>query len=306
MAVAIRYAKGADRSGADVRRPQPLHRADHLHSDRQRNRRQADHVSSLDSGQIQERIMRIRRGFRLGSVVTFVLLAAWDVRAQGQTDEFPFVLDLGVGIDVAINGNVNSGGIGRLQGLATAVLPNPYGDVYGTGVQLRFGGGYVLDELSELRGVFTYQSADADLVRLGDIGPSSLYAQFADYKSLGLDFGYRRYFPLETRDLRVYGEATIGVAFIDEIDVLFAAPQGNIVFDQTDFYDATAAFTLSVSAGVLFRVAEQLDLNAQLGLRRVSGLSDVDQLVGTGLEDINNDTARLTFPIVVGVRFRFR
>jgi hypothetical protein len=32
----------------------------------------------------------------------------------------------------------------------------------------------------------------------------------------------------------------------------------------------------------------------------------VDQLVGTGLEDINNDTARLTFPVVVGVRFRFK
>ena len=46
-------------------------------------------------------------------------------------------------------------------------------------------------------------------------------------------------------------------------------------------------------------------LNAQLGLRRVSGLSEVDQFVGTGLEEINNDTARLTFPIVVGVRIRF-
>jgi hypothetical protein len=49
-----------------------------------------------------------------------------------------------------------------------------------------------------------------------------------------------------------------------------------------------------------------VDLNAQLGLRRVSGLSDVDQLAGTGLEGINNDSVRLTFPIVVGVRFRFR
>jgi hypothetical protein len=66
------------------------------------------------------------------------------------------------------------------------------------------------------------------------------------------------------------------------------------------------AFTWNVSAGVLFRIAEQVDLNAQLGLRRVSGLSEVDQLVGSGLEEINNDTARLTFPIVVGVRFRFR
>jgi hypothetical protein len=32
----------------------------------------------------------------------------------------------------------------------------------------------------------------------------------------------------------------------------------------------------------------------------------VDQFLGTGLETINNDTARLTFPLVVGVRFRFK
>lgn len=250
--------------------------------------------------------MRIRRGLLVCSVVMVVVFAASDVRAQGQAGEFPWVLDLGVGIDPTINGNLNSGAIGRLQDQTVAILPSPYGDVYGTGVQLRFGGGYILNDVSELRGIFTYQSADADLVRLGDIGPSSLYSQFSDYKTFGLDLGYRRYMPVQSRDWRVYGEATMGVAFIDEIDALFAAPQADIVFEQTDFYDRTAAFTWSVSAGALFRIAEHVDLNAQLGLRRVSGLSEVDQFVGTGLEEINNDTARLTFPIVVGVRFRFR
>ena len=129
--------------------------------------------------------------------------------------------------------------------------------------------------------------------------------QYDDYKSLSLDFGYRRYIPLPNHRFRVYGEGTIGLAFIDEIDVLFAAPQSNIVFDQTDFYDGTAAFTLGLNAGVLFPVSSQVDVNLQLGLRRLSGLSKVDQLVGTGLEEINDDSARLTFPLVMGVRFRF-
>ena len=53
-------------------------------------------------------------------------------------------------------------------------------------------------------------------------------------------------------------------------------------------------------------MAEQVDVNAQFGLRHVSGLADVDQFVGTGLDNVNNDTARLTFPLVVGVRFRFK
>jgi Outer membrane protein beta-barrel domain len=248
--------------------------------------------------------MDIRRRLVCGAATALLLcVGVQDVRAQ--TDESPWVIDLDLGLDISVNGNVNSGAIGTYQGFATAILPNPYGEVYGTGLHFRFGGGYALNELSELRGVFTYQTADANLVRLGDIGPSSLYAQFSDYKSFGLDLGYRRYVPINVRNLRVYGEATIGAAFVNSIDAQLAAPQANIVFETTDFYDDTAAFTWGINAGVLFRLLDQMDLNAQFGLRRVGGLSEVDQFVGTGLDDINNDSARLTFPIVVGVRFRF-
>jgi hypothetical protein len=253
----------------------------------------------------KERRMAKRGSIVAASVLALALGSAADARAQGYADESRWVFDVGVGVDPSINGNVNSGAIGRLEGQAAAILPNSYGDVYGTGIQLRIGVGFLLTEVDELRGVFTYQSADADLVRLGDIGPSSLYAQYSDYKSVGLDFGFRRYVPIPVERLRVYGEATIGLAFIDDINALLAAPQANLVLDSTDFYDSTAAFTVSVSAGVLFPIAEQIDINGQLGLRRVSGLSEVDQFIGTGLEDINNDTSRLTFPIVVGIRFRF-
>ena len=250
----------------------------------------------------------LRIMMRCSTVMVCVLSATGVAQAQGQApaaDESRWAFEFGVGLDVGVNGNVNSGAVGRLNGLATAFLPQSYGDVYGTGIQFRFGGAYALNRLSEVRGVFTLQSADADLVRLGDIGPSSLYAQYSDYQSFALDVGYRRYMPLDRPDIRVYGEATIGLGFIDAIDAEFAAPQANVVLDSTDFYDQTAAFTWSFGAGVLFRMAEHWDLNAQVGLRHVSGLSDVDQFVGTGLEEINNDSGRLTFPVVVGIRYRF-
>ena len=225
-----------------------------------------------------------------------------DAPAEAQSR---WVADAGVGMNPSINGNVNSGAIGILQGQAAAILPNPYGDVYGTGIDFHFGGGYTLDDQSELRGLFTYQSADADLARFGDIGPSSLYGQYSDYKSFGLDVGYRRYFGTADRDWRPFGEAMIGAAFIDRIDVEFAAPTSNMTLNQTDFYDSTAAFTWRLNFGVLFRMADRLDLSAEMGLRHVGGLSEVDQLTATGLEEINNDTARLTFPVALGVRFRF-
>jgi hypothetical protein len=233
-------------------------------------------------------------------------LLASNAYAQSAPDESRFVVDIGVGVDASINGNVNSGAIGRLEGQAAAILPNSYGDVYGTGIQLRVGVGYVLDEATELRAILIFQSADADLVRLGDLGPSSLYAQYSDYQNLALDFGYRRYIPTPSRSLRAFAEGTIGFGFIDSINAELAAPQSNAILSSTDFYDQTAAFTWSISGGVLFRVAEQLDFTAQLGLRHASGLSKVDQFVGTGLEDINNDSARLTFPVVVGLRVRFK
>jgi hypothetical protein len=227
--------------------------------------------------------------------------------AHSLVDASRWVADVAVGISPSINGNINSGAIGTLQGQAAAILPNTYGHVYGTGLDLRFGAGFKLNEESELRGVFIYQSADADLVRLGDVGPSSLYGQYSDYKVLALDFGFRRYMAIPSpAHLRLYGEGTIGIGAIDRINLQLAAPQSNLVVNNTDFYDGTAAFTWSLSLGAVIPVASQVDLTAQLGLRHVGGMADVDQLVGTSLESINDDSSRLTLPVVVGVRFRFK
>ena len=251
--------------------------------------------------------MRSRCRFLFRPVLLLALLAAAaDARAQGATGESPWFLDFAFGVAPSIRGNVSSGAIGVLQGQAAAFLPPSYGDIYGTGIDWRFGGGYTLDDKSELRGMFIWQSADADLVRLGDVGPSSLYAQYDDYKSFALDLGYRRYLQLSNRDIRLFGEGTIGVGFIDSIGVQFAAPQSNIVFPATNYYDQTAAFTYGLGFGAVFRFSDRLDFTGQFGLRHVSGLQTVDQFVGTGLEAVSNDTARLTFPVVVGLRYHFK
>src|SRR5262245_53139979 len=75
-------------------------------------------------------------------------------RAQAQSAGTGWVFDAGIGIDSPINGNVNSGAIGFIGTDAAAILPNTYKDVYGTGIQFRFGGGYMLNDVTELRGVF--------------------------------------------------------------------------------------------------------------------------------------------------------
>jgi len=225
--------------------------------------------------------------------------------APAPASDYRWSVDAGIGFDNGIGGNINSGAIGTLNGQAVVFTKNTYDDVYGTGFHLRFGGGYMLNEDTEVRACFTYQSLGADLARMGDIGVSNLYGQYDDYKTFGLDFGYRRYSSQRWGRVTPYAEGTLGIAFINEIDVLLAAPQANLVQNATDFYDRTAAFTLGVNGGILVPITDRSDLDFQIGLRYVTGLSQVDALVGTGLEKINDDSARWTVPFVIGFRTRF-
>ena len=236
-------------------------------------------------------------------IVASVLSIASTAHAQ-TAPERRWSVDFGMGWDNSISGNINSSAIGTINNQTVVILKNKYEDVYGTGLHLRFGGGYMLKENAEVRVTFTLQSLDADLVRLGDIGPSNLYGQYADYQSFGMDFGYRRYIPIK-QAIRGYGEGTIGLAFVDETDVVLVAPQANLAGLATDFYDRTAAFTLGINGGVVFEVASQTDLFVQLGLRYVTGMSEVDAFDSTTLNTINDKSARWSLPFSAGVRFRF-
>ena len=58
--------------------------------------------------------MRSHRSLSVGSVIALALLARTaDARAQSQTAESRWVVDVGVGTAPSINGNVNSGVIGQ-------------------------------------------------------------------------------------------------------------------------------------------------------------------------------------------------
>jgi hypothetical protein len=225
---------------------------------------------------------------------------AVDVQPVG----YRWSVEFGLGFDNSMSGNINSSGVGNINNQAVVITKNQYEEVYGTGLHMRFGGGYMLDDLTEVRATFTLQSLDADLTRMGDIGASSLYGQYDDYQSFGLDVGLRRYGDISRRFF-VYGEGTIGLAFVDETDVVLVAPGANLAGDATDFYDRTTAFTLGGNAGVLWQTFGRVGVFGQLGLRYVTGMSDVDGLVGTGLEEINDSSGRWTVPFLIGARARF-
>jgi hypothetical protein len=241
-------------------------------------------------------------------IVAVAMLAALGLapaaQAQPSIMDYRWSFDVGLGWDNSLSGNINSGASGKLNDQVVVVVPNSYSDVYGTGFHLRFGGGYLIDEISEVRATFTYQSLSADLTPMGDFGVSNLYGQYDKYKSFGLDVGFRRYFDMNPK-VRPFLEGTFGLGFITEIDVVLSAPAANLTETATDFYDRTAAFALGGNAGVLWQVSDRVGAFGQIGLRWMSGLAEIDDLAGTGLETINDDSSRWTLPIVVGMRVRF-
>ena len=240
----------------------------------------------------------------VGGVVLVVGLGlSSPAQAQAPPDS-KWSADVAIGWDNGISGNINSSAIGTLNGQTVAILKNKYEDVYGTGLHLRFGGGYLFRENTEARVTFTFQSLDADLARMGDYGASNLYGQYDDYQSFGIDFGLRRYMPFSPL-IRGYGEASIGLAFIDETDIKLTAPQANFTGSATDFYDKTSAFTFGFNLGATFSMMPRVEAFSQIGLRYVSGMSEIDALTGTGLETINDESQRWSLPFMAGLRFRF-
>jgi opacity protein-like surface antigen len=224
--------------------------------------------------------------------------------AQASTDR-KWSAEVGIGWDNGLTGNINSSGVGSLNNQVVVITRNTYNDVYGAGLHLRFGGGYMWKPNIEARVNLAFQSLDADeIVPMGDMGASNLYGQYSDYQALTLDFGLRQYGRL-TDKVKGYVEGLIGLGFVDKTDVVLTAPGANFTGEATDFYDQTTAFTLGVNAGVVVETGTRTGLFVQMGLRWVSGMTEIDDLAGTGLDSINDNSSRWTIPFVVGARVRF-
>ena len=245
--------------------------------------------------------MLLKSSLKWIAVLVFFMAAD----AGAQTPQSPWSAEVGVGWDIGLSGDFLAAGIGTLNGVPVVFQSQPFDDVYGNGVLWQFSGGYMLDDVNEVRGQFSYQHVGADVVNLGTAGAFGLVATFADYQASTIEGGARHYFARRGERWRPYAGGTIGVAIITEIDGVLASPQAGLARYATDFYDGTAAFALGVNGGVLYTLNERFDLNGQFGVRYNSGLSAIDAFEGTGLEDVNDKSSRWTMPITFGLRVKF-
>jgi hypothetical protein len=248
--------------------------------------------------------MRLSSG--LAAFAAFIaLIFPASAHAQTPSENTPWSVEGEIGWAFPVSGNILSAGIGRINDQATVINAQTYGDVYGTGVAYQFGAGYMLDERNEVLGSFAFQSVGADLQQIGTIANVPLYATFDRYRTIEFEAGYRRYFADRAERLRPFGGVNLGVAVIREIDADLAAPALNQTLNVTNFYDRTGAFTFGFSGGVLYALSDRIDVKGELGFHHTSGLSQIEGLAGTGLENVNDNSGRWTMPLTLGARVRF-
>ena len=145
-------------------------------------------------------------------------------------------------------------------------------------------------------------------VQVGTVGDASapLLAKFDDYSYWGIEGGQRFYFA-RVRFTPFVGYF-VGINRLKEINGNFTAvavgSQAALTVDNGQFFDKSWALSLGPTGGVLIGLGP-IEVMGEVAFRYMGGLSDVDPLSEAGLSDINSESSRWSFPILVGARVRF-
>jgi hypothetical protein len=87
------------------------------------------------------------------------------------------------------------------------------------------------------------------------------------------------------------------------VDVPMEATPG-LAAQDGKFFEKSWAFSLGPTGGLLIGLGP-FEVMAEMQLRYMGGLSDVDWLVTEGLRDINDESSRWSLPVQLGARIRF-
>jgi len=155
---------------------------------------------------------------------------------------------------------------------------------------------------------FVWSSSDADdaATRIGTAGSAPLDVHFTGYKYWGLEGGQRWFFA--RKRFTPYVGYLVGVNRHQDIRGTFVNVPANVTpglaAQDGKFFEKSWALSLGPTGGFLVGLGP-IELTAELQIRFLGGLSDVDWLVEEGLRDINSDSSRWSLPFLVGARYRF-
>jgi len=215
----------------------------------------------------------------------------WSVSLQG-------------GTDIELSGNVHDGGSGTVLALPTTVGARSYRDVYNPSFRGQASIGYGIGPRSEVFVRGSYYKMSADTLQVGTVAGLVLNADFADYKEWGSELGYRYYFKAD-QPFKPYLAAVAGLRFVSELPSTFSVPAAGVVLNDVPFYDSSTVGVFGADLGFSYDVSPSVGLGIEAGLRYQTGMSDLEGLLGTGLENINDVGSRWSVPVLATVTFRF-
>jgi len=225
-----------------------------------------------------------------GSASAEGLAGRWSLAVQG-------------GTDVELSGNVHEGGAGAVLGLPTRVESRSFKDVYGPGFRGQLSIGYGVGAAKEVFVRGSYYKMNADTLQVGTVAGLVLNADFSEYKEWGAELGYRIHFG--TTAFKPYVAPVVGLRFISKLPATFSVPAASVVLIDVPFYDSSTVGVFGADLGFSYDVSPSVALGIEAGLRYQTGLSDLEGLLGTGLENINDVGSRWSVPVLATVTFRF-
>jgi hypothetical protein len=237
-------------------------------------------------------------------MVAVSLMTAAAAFAQDNGIQGRWGVTVSAGADVPAGGEFHQGGTGAVLGLPTTVESRSTGDVFGTGVAWRAGVGYGVSPRLEVFGEFAWSRSSASELSVGNVATLDLRAAFDDYTSYGANGGVRYHASPGAR-VSPYVAGLFGIRRVDAIAGTFSVPAAGVVLADTPFYDDSVVPVVGADVGVLFAVAPRVSIGVEGGMRFHPGLSDLEGLAGTGLENLNDAGRRWSVPISGVVRFGF-
>jgi len=262
----------------------------------------------------------IVEGLKVGDRVDVTRTEAVTVSVQAATatvtdNEFlhRFTASAMIGWDNQFGGKMIKEATGRTTGGVPINLDQTtYDEVYGRIGMFKIGVGYRTTPRAEvvLNFVWSSSSAEETGVVIGTVGANTaaipVTVNFTSFKYWGLEVGQRWFFA-RTRFTPFVGYL-VGTNRHQDIYGTFVNVPPNLTpglaAQNGKFFEKSWAISLGPTGGVLIGVGP-FEVIAETQLRFIGGLSDVDWLVEEGLRDINSESSRWSFPILLGGRIRF-
>ena len=253
-------------------------------------------------------------------MTTIIAGAAVAAPAFAQNYSSPWSYSSSIGTEISVSGDVMAAGDSSAIDMSTLntnlsgqqvmkMRGRSYDDMYDKGIKSTFEVRYALSDLAEIFGSIGFLKAEAKKnVDLGCLAAAAapatcvagLNGQVADLKQTALEIGYRQWFGvgLFSDAIRPYYALRAGAVKTDAIHALVSTGADGL--GHWKLYDDTYSYSAQADLGATYTISDSMELGAEVGVRYVSKLDQIDSDFGAlGLGGINNKSEQVSVPLTL-------